>query len=269
MIFYNMTKLIEQFPGIKALILDMDGVLWRDHEPIGDLPAVFTQISKLGLKVILATNNATKNVEEYLEKLSGFGVLLENWQVVNSGIACGIYLKEKYPSGGNIYIIGSSSLVEVLESYGFRSASEDESVLAVVAGLDRQINYTKLRNATVQIYKGAQFLGTNPDRTFPTPDGLVPGAGSILAAIEAATYVKPTIAGKPSPLMYAIAMQRLQTSPAETIAVGDRFDTDIIGGQMAGLKTAMLLSGVETLENASNWIPEPDIVARDLTELLF
>ncbi len=86
-----------------------------------------------------------------------------------------------------------------LESYGFQSATEGESVLAVVAGLDRQISYAKLRNATLQIYQGALFLGTNPDRTFPTPEGLVPGAGSILAALESATYVKPVIAGKPSP----------------------------------------------------------------------
>ncbi len=160
----------------------MDGVLWRDKEPIGDLPAIFKRISDLGLKVILATNNATRNVDEYLEKLSGYGVTLEAWQIITSAIACGIYLKEKYPSGGKLYIIGSPSLVSSLESYGFQSATEGESVLAVVAGLDRQISYAKLRNATIQIYKGALFLGTNPDRTFPTPEGLVPGAGSILAA---------------------------------------------------------------------------------------
>jgi 4-nitrophenyl phosphatase len=264
-----MSKLLEQLPNIKAIILDMDGVLWREREPIGDLPAIFERISELGLKVLLATNNATKNVEEYLEKLSGYGVSLEEWQVINSAIACGIYLKDQFPAGGKLYIIGSPSLVAALESYGFQSAQEDEPVLAVVAGLDRQVSYAKLRNATIQIYKGALFLGTNPDRTFPTPEGLVPGAGSILAAIEAATYVKPIVAGKPSPLLYTIALERLHTPPSETIAIGDRFDTDIIGGQLAGLKTAMLLSGVETRANSSIWIPSPDIIAEDLTELLF
>jgi 4-nitrophenyl phosphatase len=264
-----MPKLLTHFPAAKAIVLDMDGVLWRDREPIGDLPAIFTRISDLGLKVILATNNATRNVEEYLEKLGGYGVTLDAWQVINSAIACGIYLTQRFPSGGNLYIIGSPRLVGALESYGFRSAAEGETVLAVVAGLDRQISYTKLRNATLQIYQGALFLGTNPDRTFPTPEGLVPGAGSILAALEAATYVKPVIAGKPSPLLYTIALERLQTAPAETIAIGDRFDTDIIGGQQAGLKTALLLSGVESAANAASWVPQPDLIARDLTELLF
>jgi len=260
---------MKQYPELKAIILDMDGVLWRDREPIGDLPSIFKQISALGLKVILATNNATRNVQEYLEKLSGYGVTLEEWQIVNSAIACGIYLKEKFPGGGKLYIVGSPSLIATLEDYSFQSAPEGESVLAVVAGLDRQISYAKLRNATLQIYKGALFLGTNPDRTFPTPEGLVPGAGSILAAIESATYVKPVIAGKPSPLLYSIAMERLQTDLADTIAVGDRFDTDIVGGQLAGIKTAMLLSGVESIANSPNWTPKPDIIAPDLTSLLF
>jgi 4-nitrophenyl phosphatase len=264
-----MCLLLKQLPNLKAIILDMDGVLWRDREPIGDLPLIFKRISDLGLKVILATNNATRNVDEYLEKLSGYGVTLEAWQIITSAIACGIYLKERYPSGGKLYIIGSPSLTSSLESYGFQTATEGESVLAVVAGLDRQISYTKLRNATLQIYKGALFLGTNPDRTFPTPEGLVPGAGSILAALEAATYVKPVIAGKPSPLLYSIALERLQTAQADTIAVGDRFDTDIVGGQRAGLKTAMLLSGVESRANSADWVPQPDMIAADLTALLF
>jgi 4-nitrophenyl phosphatase len=264
-----MSKLLERFPNLKSIILDMDGVLWRDKESIGNLPEIFRRISELDLKVLLATNNATKKVTEYLDKLSGFGVDLEDWQVINSAIACGIYLKDKYPDGGKLYIIGASSLVSTLEGYGFQSAKDGEPVLAVVAGLDREINYSKLRNATIQIYKGALFLGTNPDRTFPTPEGLVPGAGSILAAIEAATYIEPIIAGKPSPLMYAIAMERLQTSPEETIAVGDRFDTDIVGGQRAGLRTALLLSGVESQTHSSEWIPEPDIIAQDLTDLLY
>jgi 4-nitrophenyl phosphatase len=264
-----MSKLLERFPNIKSIVLDMDGVLWRDKEPIGNLPEVFKRISQLGLKVILATNNATKNISEYIEKLSSLGVNLEDRQIINSAIACGIFLKEKYPAGGKLFIIGTSSLVSTMEEYGFQSAKDGEPVLAVVAGLDREFDYQKLRNATIQIYKGALFMGTNPDRTFPTPEGLVPGAGSILAAIEAATYVEPVIAGKPSPLLYTIAMERLQSSAEDTIAVGDRFDTDIIGGQRAGMKTALLLSGVESRNNSSKWIPEPDIIAEDLTDLLY
>ncbi|MGA9398560.1 MAG: HAD-IIA family hydrolase [Anaerolineaceae bacterium] len=264
-----MTKLLELYPDLKAIILDMDGVLWRDKEPIGDLAAIFPRISELGLKVVLATNNGTKNVTEYQEKLSDFGVYLENWQIINSAMACGSYLQVQFPQGGKLYVVGSSSLKDTLQFYGFDIVEEGEPVLAVVAGLDREISYTKLRNATIQIYKGALFIGTNPDRTFPTPEGLVPGAGSILAALEAATYIAPVIVGKPSPFLYDLAIERLGTTPHQTIAIGDRYDTDILGGKRAGLKTALLLSGVEDDSKSSGWDPAPDIVARDLTELLF
>lgn len=260
---------LDKFPDIKAIILDMDGVLWRDIQPIGDLPAIFSQINALGLKVILATNNATKNVSEYQNKLTGFGIHLEDWQIINSAMACGFYLKDNFPEGGKVFVVGSDSLKDTLLQYGFELAKEDEPVIAVVAGLDRQVNYSKLRNATIQIYHGAAFIGTNPDRTYPTPEGLVPGAGSILAAIEAATYVAPVIVGKPSPLLYNLALERLNTLPQQTIAIGDRFDTDIVGGQRAGLKTALLLSGVEDATKSSEWVPKPDFIATDLTDLLF
>lgn len=264
-----MPKLLEHFPDLKAIILDMDGVLWRDKEPIGDLPAIFARISDLGLKVILATNNAARNVSEYQDKLNGYGVQLEDWQIINSAMACGSHLQDKYPKGGKIYVVGSSSLKDTLKQYGFECVGEDVAALAVVAGLDREVSYAKLRNATLQIYRGAMFIGTNPDRTFPTPEGLVPGAGSILAAIEAATNKTPIIVGKPNPLMYDLALKRLSTSSQQTIAIGDRYDTDIVGGKQAGMKTALLLSGVEDVSKSSTWSPAPDIIAQDLTEILF
>ena len=264
-----MPTLLEYFPGLKAIVLDMDGVLWRDKQPIGNLASIFKRIADLGLKVVLATNNGTKNVTEYQEKLDGFGVTLKEWQIINSAMACGSYLQEHFPQGGKLYVVGSPSLKDTLRNYGFEIVEEGVPVLAVVAGLDRQINYTKLRNATLQIYKGAVFIGTNPDRTFPTPEGLVPGAGSILAAIEAATYTPPIIVGKPSPLLYNLALERLGVNPQQIIAIGDRYDTDIAGGIRAGIKTALLLSGVEDASRSSEWIPAPDIIAQDLTELLF
>lgn len=246
----------------------MDGVLWRDKQAIGDLPKIFNRIADLGLKVLFATNNATRNTAEYQEKLAGFGVHVDLCQIVNSAMACGEMLKERFPKGGKLYIIGSRSLINTLAEYGFESAPADEPVQAVVAGLDREISYNKLCNATRQIYHGALFIGTNPDRTFPTPDGLIPGAGSILAAIEAATYMQPIIAGKPSPLMYQLAMKQLDTLPHETIAIGDRYDTDIVGGQRAGLKTALVLSGVDDTSQSDKWITPPDIIAQNLSELI-
>jgi 4-nitrophenyl phosphatase len=154
----------------------------------------------------------------------------------------------------------------VLSASGFFQA--EEKVLAVVVGLDRSLTYKQLEIATLLIRTGVPFIGTNPDRSFPTPKGLVPGAGAILAALEAATNVNPVIVGKPSPEMYLLALERLRTAASETLVVGDRLETDILGAQSIGCHTALVLSGVSSAEQASLWTPAPDYVVRDLTELL-
>lgn len=252
--------------NIRGLILDMDGVLWKDDESIGDLPAIFRRIQHKGLMVVLATNNATRTVEQYQEKVRSFGVELEPWQFVNSAHATVNYLQKTFPGGGPVFIIGSQALIQTLEAAGYHQ-SEDE-VLAVVVGMDRVLTYEKLRRATLLIRAGAPFIGTNPDKTFPTPLGLTPGTGAILAAVQAATDQEPVICGKPAPDMYWIAMQRMQTTPAETLVVGDRAETDIIGAQGIGCPCALVLSGVTSAEQAQAWTPSPEIIAADLNEVL-
>jgi 4-nitrophenyl phosphatase len=251
---------------ISALILDMDGVLWRENQPIGDLPRVFHRIKEKGMKVTLATNNATLSAERYLLKLQDFGVALDLDQIINSAQAAGYHLAKLHPSGGAVYLIGEDGLSTTLSKYGFEHG--EENVLAVVAGLDRSFTYEKLFKATAFIRTGVKFIGTNSDNTLPTPNGLVPGAGAILAAIEAATDVKPKIVGKPSPGMYRLAMDRMHTSPDSTLVVGDRLETDIAGAQSIGCPCALVLSGVTKSEMANSWIPSPDWIVPDLTALL-
>jgi 4-nitrophenyl phosphatase len=139
----------------------------------------------------------------------------------------------------------------------------------VVAGLDRTLTYDKLTQAALLIREGSLFIGTNPDRTYPMPGGrLVPGAGAVLAALEAATDVAPVIIGKPAPEMYQVAMERLGTLAGETLVVGDRLETDIAGAQALGCQTALVLSGVTTQAAALAWEPAPDWIEANLTELL-
>jgi 4-nitrophenyl phosphatase len=252
--------------NIKGLILDMDGVLWKDMEPIGDLPRIFNNISKSGIHVVLATNNATRTVEQYQEKVRSFGLELEDWQFVNSAHATVSYLKRTFPGGGPVYIVGSEALRSTLENAGYYHS--EGNALAVVAGMDRVLTYEKVSRATLLIRSGLPFIGTNPDRTFPTPAGLTPGTGAILAAIQAASDQEPIICGKPAPEMYLVAMQRLGTTPQETLVVGDRAETDIIGGQAIGCHCALVLSGVTTLDQARTWLPVPDLIAADLNEVV-
>ena len=253
-------------PRIRGLILDMDGVLWKDTQAIGDLPKIFERIREQGIKVVLVTNNATKEISEYLKKFGDFGVTLKAEQIITSAHGVVELLKERFPNGGKVFIVGEDSLKRVLALDGFIH-SEDRP-LAVVAGMDRGINYEKLSMACLLVRSGLPFIGTNPDTSFPTPQGLIPGAGAIITALEVSTDQKAIIAGKPSPLLYEVALHRLGTTLDETLAVGDRFETDIVGGQVFGCKTALVLSGVSTIEQSEQWKPRPDLVVQNLTELI-
>ena len=255
-----------KLPLLKALILDMDGVIWRGDQPLGDLPHIFGEFKNRGYQVILVTNNATLSDDLYQEKMCRYGVELEDWQIISSPDVVAHYLKRLYPTGGPVFSVGEIGMIKTLAKYGFYQ--EDHDVLAVVAGLDRQLTYEKLAQATLLIRSGARFIGTNSDRTLPVPEGLVPGAGAILAALEAATDVRPLVLGKPEPEIYQLALERLKRMPSETLVVGDRLDTDISGAQKIGCHTALLLSGVTRPDEARNWHPSPDIIASDLAGLL-
>jgi 4-nitrophenyl phosphatase len=254
---------------IKGLIIDMDGVLWHDTEPIGDLSKIFDNIRKFGLRFILATNNATKTVDEYLAKLKTLGVDLEKWQVINSAEATGLYLQERFPQGVNAYVVGEPSLKMTLESCGVTVVDLDEpNPQVVVASLDYSLNYRKLEHASLLIQNGCFFIGTNPDVTLPTPKGFIPGSGTIVAALEIATKKKAKIIGKPEPYLYQMAMKRLALKPNETLAVGDRLETDILGAVAAGMRAALVLSGASSLAQAKIYSPQPEIISKDFTDLI-
>ena len=258
-------------PNIKALILDMDGVLWHDTAPIGALPAIFTRIQERGFKVAMATNNASRTVDEFLEKFARFGVTLEPWQIITSSLATAHALAQTYPNGGAVFVVGENGIQSALAERGFHVITDPEDKMppvAVVVGIDWHLSYPKLRRASMHIRAGAAFYGTNPDKTFPTPLGPAPGAGSILAALEVASDVAPVIIGKPQPAMMQMALEQLGTSPEETLVVGDRLETDIAAGKAAGCKTALVLSGVATREQAEAWEDAPDIIKEDLSALV-
>jgi len=249
----------------------MDGVLWSEDKPIGDLPRIFQTISKKSLSVALATNNSTRTPVQYIERLKQFGVnSLESWQIITSSLALATDLARILPDRGDVFIIGENGLKTALLDVGFNIVDEEqaENTVAIAVGFDRNISFDKLRRATLLIRKGLPFYGTNPDKTFPTPEGLILGTGSLLAALSTATDVNPLIMGKPSPYMISLARQRLGSLPNETLVVGDRLETDIAGGQADGCLTALVLSGVTSLAMAKNWNPSPDYIVKDLATLL-
>jgi 4-nitrophenyl phosphatase len=262
---------MSQIPSkIKALILDMDGVLWKADAPIGDLAAIFRHIESRGLKVVFATNNGSRTAAQYVERLAGFGVRAEPWQIVTSAMTVAHLVTKQFPQGGKIFAIGETGVREALTEKNFELLHIDnaEEAQAVVVGIDRQITFEKMREATLLVRAGKPFFATNPDKTFPTPRGEIPGAGAWLSVIITATDVQPTIAGKPFPYLLELALERLGTAPAETLVVGDRLETDIQGGQAIQCPTALVLSGVSTEAAARAWTPQVDIIAPDLATLV-
>lgn len=256
--------------NIKALILDMDGVVWKGDAPIGDLPATFRRIRERGLKFVFATNNGTKTPEEYQKKLAELGVEVDASQVVTSALGVAFMLAQKFPKGTKIFVIGEDGIRMALEDQGFEIVTlENASEAQVfVMGIDRTISFAKVAEATLLVRAGTPFYTTNTDRTFPTTRGEIPGNGSWLSVITSATGVEPIVAGKPFPYLMELSLQRLGTKKEETLVVGDRLETDIAAGQAVGCPTAFVLSGVSTREEADAWQPRMDIMADSLGALV-
>jgi 4-nitrophenyl phosphatase len=251
---------------IESIIFDMDGVIWKDQKPLGDLKWVFEQLQKHKIKYAFATNNSTKTPDAYQKKLKTLGIPTNSDQIITSATTLVKIMLEKYPDGGPVFIIGEEGLRLPLLDSGFHPSEED--ILAVVGGLDRKINYAKLKQAILFLQKDVDFYYTNSDTTFPTPDGKIPGAGSLLRALEVGSGKKAILAGKPKSEMFEYAISYLETSPQSTLVVGDRLDTDILGGLNAGCLTALVLTGISTLDDIKKNEYTPHLLFTDLTELI-
>jgi 4-nitrophenyl phosphatase len=256
--------------NIKALILDMDGVIWKADAPIGDLSAIFKRIRERGLKFVFATNNGTKTPEDYQKKLRELGVEVGAAQVVTSALGIAFLMAQKHPRGTKIFMIGEDGIRTALEGQGFEIVSVENApeAEAVVMGIDRGVNFQKMMEATLLVRAGRPFYTTNTDRTFPTPRGEIPGSGAWLSVVTTATGIQPIVAGKPFPYLMELSLERLGTSREETLVVGDRLETDIAAGQAVGCPTAMVLSGVSTQAEAEAWKPSPTLIADDLASLV-
>jgi len=249
---------------ITHLIVDMDGVLYRGENPLPGLREFFAFLREHRLPFILATNNSSHTPQEYVERLARMGVQVSPHEVLTSGQAAARTLARQHPPGTRVHVFGSPALRAAMLEEGFALADEDVKV--VVASLDRDVTYDKLKRATLLIRGGAAFVATNLDPTLPTDEGLVPGTGSLIAALQTASGVKPLAIGKPEPAMFHLALAHMGASAETTATIGDRADTDILGGQRAGLITICVLSGSSSRAEAE--AAGPDFIFEGLVDLL-
>jgi 4-nitrophenyl phosphatase len=254
--------------AIQGWIIDMDGVLYRGGTALPGMVEFITLLRAKSLPFVIVTNNATSTPEAVVQKLAGMGGSISPQEVLSSALATATWLKGELPSGAAIYVIGEEGLRAALSEAGFRLASAADGARAVVVGMDRKVTWEKMAEGALAIGAGAMFVGTNPDPSFPVERGLVPGNGAILAALQATTDVAPKVIGKPEVPLFLQAAERIGLEPAHIMVLGDRLSTDILGGQRAGMQTALMLTGVtdrETLEASSI---HPDRVYRDLQHLM-
>ncbi|MEY3287923.1 MAG: hypothetical protein RLZZ419_165 [Pseudomonadota bacterium] len=267
---------MQSFTNIRALIIDMDGVLWHGTQPMAGLTDFFQTLDNLHIRFILATNNASLTPEQYVTKLAKMGVTITKNQILTSGTATALYLsKQVDPMATRVFVVGEDGATQPLIDHGFTLTglyevnSDSEAVKKgadiVVCGKDETLTWAKLATATLNIRAGAQFIGTNADTTLPTEHGVTHGNGAILAALEVATGVTPTIIGKPEPIIYQQALALLGVEPDETIAIGDRLETDILGAVRTGIRSIMVLTGISTENDLKTSTYQPTWVMADIS----
>ncbi len=264
---------MNQINNVAGLIIDMDGVLWHGNNPIDGLQPFFVTLRELAIPFVLATNNASLTQQQYVDKLATMGVSVDTKEVLTSSMATASYLDKHQPADKRrAFVIGEDGLREPLLDHGFvltdlYQVSGQEKADIVVTGLDRSLSWDKLATATLNLNAGAAFFATNADTTLPTELGDVIGNGGTIAALEAATGIKATSIGKPEPILYQQALASLGTNQANTIAIGDRLNTDILGAVNAEIRSILVLTGISTLEELAEVDYQPTWVMQDITEV--
>lgn len=252
---------------LRAVLLDMDGVLHRGSVVLPGATDLAQAMETLGLRYACLTNNSSQPPASFAVKLMAHGIPIPANHIITSSTATAQILRERYPQGTRVYAIGMEGVQQALFADGY-FVSATTNVAAVVVGVDFELSYEKLRIATLALRSGADFIATNADKTFPAPEGLIPGAGAIVAALQAASDQTPEVIGKPQPAMFQAALHLLEVRADQTLMIGDRLDTDMAGAQGVGIATAFVGSGVHSIAEAAAWPTPPDVILPDLAAVL-
>jgi 4-nitrophenyl phosphatase len=254
---------------LRGVLIDLDGVVYTGRDPIPGAAGFLGEARRRGLRFLLVTNNSTTSPELVAERLRGMQISVEPNEILTSAQAAVGYVRRHAKAGATVRIVGEAGLRQAAEEEGLVVVDGDASCEWVIAGLDRAFTYEKLAAATYAIMHGARFVATNADALLPVEGGqVVPGAGTMIAAIKTATAVEPVVVGKPEPGLFEHGLQRLGGLAAEQAAmIGDRLDTDVDGGRRAGLRTILVLSGVTTPGEAAAADPPPDATLPNLASV--
>ncbi|HWL64830.1 MAG TPA: HAD-IIA family hydrolase [Actinomycetota bacterium] len=258
----------ERLAQLDGLVCDLDGVVYRGDEPVPGAAEAIENLRQRGIRVVFCTNNSRSTVGQYVDKLAGVGVPAEPDEIVTSAIVTAEVLKERGFAGKTAIVVGGDGLTEALGDVCVSVKSDPDVTKAdlVVVGWDPSFDYAILTRAANAVRSGAILIASNEDATFPSPEGLLPGAGAMVAAIERASGRRAEVMGKPHPPMMKVVADRLHGCKSIAI-VGDRPDTDLAGARAMGWTSILVLSGVTTPADAEHVTPVPDLVLDSLAEL--
>ena len=253
----------------RHFLLDLDGCLYVGDSPTERAAEALAALREASKGIVFLTNDVGSSPEEIVRKLWRLGFQASLDEVMTAGAALQFMLADR-PGGGAAYVIGSQAIVDHVAEAGLRIVNNTEFAtradIVVVADHER-FDYGELRIATQAVLRGAELIGLSRDRTFPMPDGMWPGSGAVLAAVETASRRKAdAIVGKPEPAMYEAARDRL--GEGKILALGDRLDADVLGAKRAGLDSALVLTGATDRAQLDGATPSPTHVGDSLAALL-
>ncbi|MFX1412794.1 MAG: HAD-IIA family hydrolase [Promethearchaeota archaeon] len=276
-----MPDLIKELKGIQLAIFDLDGVIYRGNELIPGTDKVIQQLKQILVKIVYNSNNSTASRQMYVDRLKSFNITSQISDFYTSASIAATEIS-KLKDKAKIFVIGEIGLKEELRAYGHEIVNitpEYRDVDYVIVGLDRDFNYKNLAFAQKCILEGkAQFYATNADATLPIADGFLPGAGVMVNAVEVCTGIKPIKTfGKPEPTGIQLILKEAEVDPNNAVIFGDRLNTDILAGNLAHIKTVLVLTGVTSrnelnqkkLKKVKDFDKNllPDIVLEKLTDI--
>lgn len=250
----------------RLFLLDMDGTIYLDHDLFDGTVDFLNYVKDIGGRYVFLTNNSSKSVDKYMEKMASLGIQTNPDDFLTSTDATISVLGKK--NYNRIYALGTKSFKEQLKNANLSVCDRlEEGIDCLLMGFDTELTFQKLEDACILLNKGVDYIATNPDLVCPTWYGYVPDCGSVSQMLYNATGRKPAFIGKPQPLMATAAMEKYGFSKEETALIGDRLYTDIACGKNAGITSILVLSGEATMKDVEESEVKPTFVYRNIREI--